>query len=94
MVSTHANSIRKNNELPGIIQSNRRCKSQQGGGVDITNGKNQLNVAVPFHRVIGSNGTLTGYGGGLWIKQRLLEHEQKICSWCVNSFLKTGILFF
>jgi methylated-DNA-[protein]-cysteine S-methyltransferase len=46
--------------------------------VGTTNGKNQLSIVVPCHRVIGSNGTLTGYGGGLWRKQWLLEHEAKI----------------
>jgi methylated-DNA-[protein]-cysteine S-methyltransferase len=46
--------------------------------VGTTNGKNQLSIIVPCHRVIGSNGTLTGYGGGLWRKQWLLEHEAKI----------------
>lgn len=41
------------------------------------NGKNSLWVVVPCHRVIGSNGSLTGYAGGLWRKQWLLEHEAK-----------------
>lgn len=39
------------------------------------NGKNSLWIIVPFHRVIGSDGSLTGYAGGLWRKQWLLEHE-------------------
>jgi methylated-DNA-[protein]-cysteine S-methyltransferase len=39
------------------------------------NGKNPLWVAVPCHRVIGSDGSLTGYAGGLWRKKWLLEHE-------------------
>ncbi|GAA4085305.1 methylated-DNA--[protein]-cysteine S-methyltransferase [Mucilaginibacter panaciglaebae] len=42
------------------------------------NGKNNLWVVVPCHRVIGSNGSLTGYAGGLWRKKWLLEHEAKI----------------
>ncbi|TSD67118.1 methylated-DNA--[protein]-cysteine S-methyltransferase [Inquilinus sp. KBS0705] len=42
------------------------------------NGKNNLWVIVPCHRVIGSNGTLTGYAGGLWRKQWLLEHEARV----------------
>ncbi|GGG99571.1 methylated-DNA--[protein]-cysteine S-methyltransferase [Mucilaginibacter phyllosphaerae] len=42
------------------------------------NGKNNLWVIVPCHRVIGSNGSLTGYAGGLWRKQWLLEHEARI----------------
>lgn len=41
------------------------------------NGKNKLNIVVPCHRVIGSNQSLTGYGGGLWRKKWLLEHEAK-----------------
>jgi methylated-DNA-[protein]-cysteine S-methyltransferase len=39
------------------------------------NGKNKINIIVPCHRVIGSNGKLTGYGGGLWRKEILLKHE-------------------
>ena len=39
------------------------------------NGKNPLWIVVPCHRVIGSDGSLTGYAGGLWRKQWLLDHE-------------------
>ncbi len=39
------------------------------------NGKNPLWIAVPCHRVIGTDGSLTGYAGGLWRKKWLLEHE-------------------
>ncbi|MFA5970817.1 MAG: methylated-DNA--[protein]-cysteine S-methyltransferase [Lentimicrobiaceae bacterium] len=39
------------------------------------NGKNKINIVVPCHRVIGSNGKLTGYGGGLWRKEILLKLE-------------------
>lgn len=45
--------------------------------VGTTNGKNQLSIVVPCHRVIGSNGTLVGYGGDLWRKKWLLDHEGK-----------------
>ncbi len=41
------------------------------------NGKNPFAIIVPCHRVIGSNGSLTGYAGGLWRKQWLLDHEAK-----------------
>jgi len=42
------------------------------------NGKNNLWIVVPCHRVIGSNGSLTGYAGGLWRKKWLLDHEARI----------------
>lgn len=44
--------------------------------VGTTNGRNQLAIVVPCHRVIGANGALTGYAGGLWRKQWLLNHEK------------------
>lgn len=40
------------------------------------NGRNPVSIIVPCHRVIGHNGKLTGYGGGLWRKKWLLQHEQ------------------
>jgi len=43
--------------------------------VGMANNKNPIWIMIPCHRVIGSNGTLTGYGGGLEMKQRLLELE-------------------
>jgi AraC family transcriptional regulator of adaptative response/methylated-DNA-[protein]-cysteine methyltransferase len=49
--------------------------------VGLANGANPLAIVVPCHRVIGSNGTLTGYGGGLDRKQWLLEHERR---WAPN----------
>ena len=39
------------------------------------NGKNPISIVIPCHRVIGSDGSLTGYAGGLWRKKWLLEHE-------------------
>lgn len=45
--------------------------------VGSTNGKNKLCIVLPCHRIIGSNGSLTGYAGGLWRKEWLLEHENK-----------------
>ncbi len=41
------------------------------------NGRNPIPLVVPCHRVIGSDGSLTGYGSGLPIKSALLEHERK-----------------
>ncbi|HZQ52487.1 MAG TPA: methylated-DNA--[protein]-cysteine S-methyltransferase [Bryobacteraceae bacterium] len=45
--------------------------------VGLANGSNPVGVVVPCHRVIGSNGSLTGYGGGIERKRWLLEHERK-----------------
>lgn len=42
------------------------------------NGANQLAIVIPCHRVIGADGSLTGYGGGLWRKEWLLRHERKV----------------
>jgi methylated-DNA-[protein]-cysteine S-methyltransferase len=45
--------------------------------VGLANGSNPVGIVVPCHRVIGSNGSLTGYGGGIERKRWLLEHESK-----------------
>ena len=42
------------------------------------NGKNPLWIVVPCHRVIGTDGSLTGYAGGLWRKKWLLDHESPV----------------
>lgn len=42
------------------------------------NGLNKISIIIPCHRVIGADGKLTGYGGGIWRKQKLLELEQAI----------------
>ena len=48
--------------------------------VGTANGNNSVCIIVPCHRVIGSNGELVGYGGDLWKKKWLLEHEGKIAN--------------
>ena len=45
--------------------------------VGLANGANPLSIIVPCHRVIGANGSLTGYGGGLEAKRFLLDHERR-----------------
>jgi AraC family transcriptional regulator of adaptative response/methylated-DNA-[protein]-cysteine methyltransferase len=42
------------------------------------NGMNRISIIIPCHRVIGADGSLTGYGGGLWRKNWLLEHENNL----------------
>jgi methylated-DNA-[protein]-cysteine S-methyltransferase len=51
--------------------------------VGLANGANPIGIVVPCHRVVGADGTLTGYGGGLPRKKWLLEHEAK---WAAKSF--------
>jgi len=48
--------------------------------VGSANGKNLISIIVPCHRVIGSDGKLTGYAGGMWRKEWLLKHEDKYSS--------------
>ena len=50
-------------------------KPQGNQAVGNANGKNPIAIIIPCHRVLGSNGKLTGYGGGLWRKEWLLRHE-------------------
>lgn len=50
-------------------------KPQAGRAVGHANGRNPISLVIPCHRVIGSNGDLCGYGGGLDLKKQLLEFE-------------------
>ena len=46
--------------------------------VGLANGRNPIGIIVPCHRVIGANGALTGYGGGIERKRWLLAHEKRV----------------
>jgi methylated-DNA-[protein]-cysteine S-methyltransferase len=46
--------------------------------VGMANNRNPIALIIPCHRVIGADGSLTGYGGGLPLKERLLAHERKV----------------
>jgi methylated-DNA-[protein]-cysteine S-methyltransferase len=46
--------------------------------VGLANGRNPIGIIVPCHRVIGADGSLTGYGGGIERKRYLLAHEQRV----------------
>lgn len=59
-------------EIAGSIGQPKACRA-----VGMANNKNPLAVMVPCHRVIGANGKLVGYAGGLSIKQKLLELEKE-----------------
>lgn len=54
--------------------------------VGTANGNNSICIIVPCHRVIGSNGELVGYGGDLWRKKWLLEHENKVANGVLTLF--------
>lgn len=56
-----AESIGNGNAIRAVGNANRR---------------NRLSIVIPCHRIIGSNGSLTGYAGGLWRKEWLLRHEK------------------
>lgn len=56
-------------------QARRIGRPSASRAVGGANGRNPIAIIVPCHRVIGANGTLTGYGGGLDRKQWLLDHE-------------------
>jgi O-6-methylguanine DNA methyltransferase len=57
--------------LAAAIGNARACRA-----VGLANGSNPIGIVVPCHRVVGADGTLTGYGGGLERKRWLLEHER------------------
>ena len=48
------------------------------------NGMNRISILIPCHRIIGSNGKLTGYSGGIWRKKWLLEFENNIINKTTN----------
>ena len=58
-------------DIAVAINNPKACRA-----VGLANNKNPVWIVIPCHRVIGSNGTLTGYGGGLKMKQRLLDLEK------------------
>ncbi len=59
-------------DIAKAIDNEKACRA-----VGLANNKNPISIIVPCHRVIGSNGNLVGYGGGLEMKQFLLHLESK-----------------
>ena len=53
--------------------------------VGAANGANPIPIIIPCHRVIGANGTLVGYGGGLDVKRALLDHESGVRAFTLSS---------
>lgn len=75
---------KKLQEIPyGVTTTYRDLAADAGDpmavrAVAAANGANRLAILIPCHRVIGSDGKLTGYAGGLWRKDWLLNHERGI----------------
>ncbi len=59
-------------------QARRIGRSGAARAVGAANGRNPIAIVIPCHRVIGANGSLTGYGGGLALKEWLLRHEASV----------------
>ena len=66
-----------------LIKRNQHLRSRgrrRSRAVGRANGDNRLAIVIPCHRVVRSDGTLCGYGGGLWRKKWLLEHEERMAA--------------
>ncbi len=72
-------------------QAARIGKPKAVRAVGLANGANPIGLVVPCHRVIGANGTLTGYGGGLDRKRWLLRHERAAFRDDVQETLSLGL---
>lgn len=70
-----------------LKQAQRLGNEKAVRAIATANGMNGLAIVVPCHRVVGSNGALTGYSGGLATKKWLLEHERKVIGLAMQSSL-------
>ncbi len=68
-------------------QADALSRSDSVRAVANANGMNRISIIIPCHRVIGSDGRLTGYGGGLKRKRWLLDHEKKYSGKAVDLLL-------
>ena len=72
-------------------QAKRIKKPKAMRAVGAANGRNKHAIVVPCHRVIGADGSLTGYGGGVRRKKWLLDHEQRVAKPRQEKRGKTGL---
>ena len=67
---------------PGHLELVRQARTlgdpNKARAVGAANGRNPLSIIVPCHRVVGSNGSLTGFAGGIGAKAWLLDHERRV----------------
>lgn len=68
-------STKSYKEIAAVVGNERACRA-----VGMANNKNPIAIFIPCHRVIGADGSLVGYGGGLDIKQKLLDLERRGCN--------------
>lgn len=79
-------------EIPyGVTRSYKKQSERMGNpeairAVARANGQNRIAIIIPCHRIIGEDGSMTGYGGGIWRKKKLLELE-------LNNSVREGSLF-
>lgn len=66
-------------------QARRLGDHRKARAVGAANGRNPISIIVPCHRVIGSNGSLTGFGGGIENKAWLLDHERRVWAATLSS---------
>jgi methylated-DNA-[protein]-cysteine S-methyltransferase len=76
-VWTALNNIAYGHTISYLTLSKRIGNVKAIRAVGTANGNNAISIIIPCHRVIGSNGDLVGYGGDLWRKKWLLDHEAK-----------------
>lgn len=76
MAEITRNTFFENSFVSNHSQSFRRSKLIRAAAS--ANGKNPISIIIPCHRVIGKDGSLTGYAGGLHRKKWLLEHESPV----------------
>ena len=62
-------------EIARILAKRRGIARMSAQAVGGATGHNPISILVPCHRVVGSGGNLTGYGGSMWVKKWLLSHE-------------------
>jgi methylated-DNA-[protein]-cysteine S-methyltransferase len=65
-------------------QAERMGDKRKARAVGAANGRNPISIIVPCHRVVGSNGSLTGFAGGIDTKDWLLTHERRVAGHTLN----------
>jgi methylated-DNA-[protein]-cysteine S-methyltransferase len=76
LLSIPYGEVRSYKEIAEAIGNPKACRA-----VGMANNRNPISIIIPCHRVIGANGSLVGYGGGLPIKTKLLKLEDSKRTW-------------